>query len=559
MPPPRELARDPRSDQVPIPVAEYDPQSIEVKWQKAWAEKRCFEAGDLPARTKFYCLEMLPYPSGRIHMGHVRNYAIGDAVARFKRMRGYDLLHPMGWDSFGLPAENAAIKRRQHPKIWTESNIADMRGQLKRMGLAYDWTREIASHTPEYYRWNQWFFLRMLERDLAYRSLRQVNWCPTCATVLANEQVEQGSCWRCGTPVQMKALEQWFLRTSRYSDELLEDLDRMPGWPERVRTMQRNWIGRSQGAIVDFPVEGDARTPAAGSIRVFTTRVDTIFGATFLALAPDHPAVADLMRGSGEAARVERFLDEQRRAPVGEKLSAELAKEGVFTGRMAINPFNDERIPIWIANFIVMDYGTGAIMAVPAHDERDHEFASRYGLPIRRVIELTGGERGELPFTSMEARTVDSGPFSGLDCARAQRRMIEHAESAGFGRASIQYRLKDWGISRQRYWGTPIPVIHCDGCGIVPVRDEDLPVRLPEDVRFTGTGNPIETSETFVRTSCPSCGAAARRETDTMDTFVDSSWYFYRYLDPHNARAPFRAEAARAWFPIDLYIGGITH
>ena len=535
-------------------MADYSPSSIEPKWQSIWNDTGSFEAPDLPARPKFYCLEMLPYPSGRIHMGHVRNYAIGDAVARFKFMRGHDVLHPMGWDSFGMPAENAAIQRGMHPKQWTESNISDMRLQLKRMGFAYAWSREIASHRPDYYRWNQWFFIQMFRRGLAYRSLRRVNWCPTCLTVLANEQVEAGACWRCGATVTQKDLEQWFLRISQYAQELLDDLDTMTGWPERVVTMQRNWIGRSEGAFVDF------RTEEAGAIRVFTTRIDTIFGASFVALAPDHPAVEQLLAGSPEAERARRFLDDLRSTPVGEKLSADRGKEGVFSGRYAINPFTGDKVPVWIANFVLMEYGTGAIMGVPAHDERDHEFATRYGLPVPRVIAPADGSEPPLPFTTFDGRTIDSGRFSGLPCDEAVRRMTRWAVEQGFGQASVQFRLKDWGISRQRYWGTPIPMIHCERCGIVPVNESDLPVLLPEEVTLTGTGgSPLEASAAFRDTVCPQCGGAARRDTDTMDTFMDSSWYFYRYLDPRNAKAPYRTEVAKAWFPIDLYIGGITH
>jgi leucyl-tRNA synthetase len=525
-------------------MADYNPGSIEPKWQRIWDEKRSFAAPDLPDGRGFYCLEMLPYPSGRIHMGHVRNYSIGDVVARFKKMRGLQVMHPMGWDSFGMPAENAAIQRGLHPREWTESNIVDMRTQLKKMGFAYDWSREIASHRPDYYRWNQWLFIRMFERGLAYRSLRLVNWCPQCATVLANEQVEQGACWRCGTPVVQKSLDQWFFRISRYADELLADLDRMPGWPEKVLTMQRNWIGRSEGAFVDFRI---AEQPEADPIRVFTTRIDTIFGATFLALAPGHPVVRSLLEASEGRAAAEAFIAAERAVPVGERLSAEREKTGVTTGRHAVNPFTGEKIPIWIANFVLMEYGTGAIMGVPGHDERDAEFAGRYGLPSVPVIDAEG-------------RTIDSGRFSGLPCERARGVMTQWAKDNGFGEASVQFRLKDWGISRQRYWGTPIPMIHCAGCGIVPVPDADLPVLLPDDVSITGAGgSPLESSPSFVSTTCPKCGSPARRDTDTMDTFVDSSWYFYRYLDPRNDKAPFRPEVARGWFPIDLYIGGITH
>ncbi len=534
-------------------VPDYDHGSIEPKWQRRWEEKRCFEPPDLPARPKFYCLEMLPYPSGRIHMGHVRNYSIGDTVARFRVMRGFDVIHPMGWDSFGMPAENAAIQRSLHPKQWTASNIEDMRAQLKMMGFGYAWSREIATHTPEYYRWNQWLFIQMYRRDLAYRALRQVNWCPSCLTVLANEQVEAGACWRCRTTVVNKELQQWFFRIGRYAEELLEDLDRMPGWPERVLTMQRNWIGRSEGAWVDFRVEG------GGPIRVFTTRIDTIYGATFLALAPEHPAVEELLSGSPAEAGARKYLEGFSRAPAADREGAR-EKSGVFTGRHAINPFTGRKIPIWLADFVMMDYGTGAIMAVPGHDERDHEFATRYGLPVVTVIAPVNSEPAPPPFTDDSGRTVESGPFSGLSCAEARAAMTRHAESEGFGEGTTQFRLKDWGISRQRYWGTPIPMIHCASCGIVPVPESDLPILLPDDVTFTGKGgSPLETSTTFHDVRCPSCGGPARRETDTMDTFVDSSWYFFRYLDPANEAAPFRKDLVEAWFPIDLYVGGITH
>jgi leucyl-tRNA synthetase len=539
-------------------MADYDPQEIEPRWQVAWESARAFEAGRLGGPRKFYCLEMLPYPSGRLHMGHVRNYSIGDVVARFKTMRGFHVMHPMGWDSFGLPAENAAIQHRRPPAEWTEENISHMRAQLKRMGFSYAWSREIASHTPEYYRWNQWLFLRMFERDLAYRSRRQVNWCPKCLTVLANEQVVGGACWRCDSPVEQKDLDQWFFRITAYARELLDDLETMTLWPEKVRTMQQNWIGRSEGCALEFAVDGSSE-----KIRVFTTRVDTIFGCAFVALAPDHPLVAPLVEGRPEGESVRRFAEEESRIPVVERLQAEREKRGVFTGRMAVNPISGERVPIWVANFVVADYGTGALEAVPAHDERDFEFARRYGLPMRVVVDPPGerlhASRLEAPYTG-EGTTRDSGPYSGLPTEEARRRITRDAESKGLGKGSILYRLKDWGISRQRYWGTPIPIIHCGSCGIVPVPDDQLPVLLPTDVRLTGEGgSPMETSAMFVRAACPRCGTPARRETDTMDTFVDSSWYFYRYLDPANASRPFDREVAESWFPVDLYVGGITH
>jgi leucyl-tRNA synthetase len=539
-------------------MAAYDPESYEPRWQKAWDDERVFEPGRLGGERKFYCLEMLPYPSGRLHMGHVRNYSIGDVVARMKQMAGHTVIHPMGWDSFGMPAENAAIKHGRHPAAWTEENIATMRGQLRRLGFGYAWSREIASHRPEYYRWNQWLFTRMFEKDLAYRSLRRVNWCPSCQTVLANEQVEGGACWRCESPVEQRDLDQWFFRITRYAQELLDDLPRLEGWPKRVLTMQENWIGRSEGCSLSFAVEGSDE-----AIEVFTTRVDTIFGCSFVALAPDHPALERLIEGSAERGAVLGFAAGERRVPAAERLKADREKQGVFTGRHAINPVSGERVPIWVANFVVSGYGTGALEAVPAHDQRDFEFAKKYGLPIRAVVEPADGS---IDATAMaeaftgEGVTRDSGPFSGLPTPEARKRITRLAEEGGFGRGEVQYRLRDWGVSRQRYWGTPIPMIHCKECGIVPVPDHDLPVLLPEDVRFTGEGgSPLAASASFLAVDCPRCGGAARRETDTMDTFVDSAWYFYRYLDPRNGSAPFDREIVDSWFPIDLYIGGITH
>jgi leucyl-tRNA synthetase len=531
---------------------QYDPQQIEPKWQERWSDPALYRADPASGRPKYYVLEMLPYPSGRLHMGHVRNYSIGDALARYMWMRGYDVLHPMGWDAFGLPAENAAIQRGRHPHEWTVSNIAEMRRQMKRIGFAYDWAREIATCEPEYYRWNQWFFLKMLERGLAYRKKALVNWCPECATVLANEQVVNGCCWRHeNTPVEQRALEQWFLKTTVYAEELLNDMREIEaGWPERVLTMQRNWIGRSEGAEVDFALENSDQ-----KIRVFTTRVDTIFGATCVILAPEHPLAASA-DPQLEAAR-EQMIDSRARQDPGD-----IKKEGLFTGRYAINPFSGERVPVWIGNFVLTGYGTGAIMAVPAHDERDFEFCTTYGIPIRPVIRPVDGA---LPAPVTEAFTDDgvvenSGEWSGLPSAEARRRMGEKARTGGFGEPAITYRLKDWGVSRQRYWGTPIPVIHCPQCGVVPVPEKDLPVVLPLDVTITGRGSsPLATSESFTRVKCPACGAEARRETDTMDTFVDSSWYFYRYCDPRNDKAPFDSASIARWFPIDQYIGGVTH
>jgi leucyl-tRNA synthetase len=492
-------------------------------------------------------------------MGHVRNYTIGDAVARFKSARGFKVLHPMGWDSFGLPAENAAIKRKIHPRIWTEENIVQMRQQLRRLGYSYDWDREIAAHRPEYYRWNQWFFLKMLEKGLAYRANRWVNWCNTCRTVLANEQVEGGVCWRCDSPVSRKELEQWFLRITDYAEELDARLPELTGWSERVRQMQKNWIGRSEGALVRFPVE---EVPGMDPLEIFTTRLDTIYGATFCVLAPEHPAVARLAAGTEAGSGVAAFVERMGRRDTVHMDAQTGEKEGVFTGRHARNPYTGEKIPIWIGNFVLMEYGTGAIMAVPGNDERDHEFARQYGLPILPVVVPAEGA-GPAPegkaFTD-PGLLVDSGPYTGMTSAKAFEALLRAGQEKGFARRATQYRIRDWGISRQRYWGTPIPVVHCPGCGVVPVPERDLPVILPDDVEFTGEGgSPLERSPSFLKVDCPRCGKAARRETDTMDTFFDSSWYFYRYADPHNTEAPFAPAVARHWFPIDQYIGGITH
>jgi leucyl-tRNA synthetase len=537
--------------------------AIEKKWQERWDRERAFAAPRLPGPRRFYCLEMLPYPSGRLHMGHVRNYSIGDAVARFRRMRGETVLHPMGWDSFGLPAENAAIQRGIHPERWTEDNIAQMGVQLRRLGLSYDWDREIAAHRPDYYRWNQWFFLRMLEKDLAYRSRRRVNWCGSCRTVLANEQVEAGRCWRCDSVVGTRDLEQWFLRITRYAEELNAELDSLTGWPEKVRLMQRNWIGRSAGARVRFPLVGAAAGGDDGTIEIFTTRLDTIFGATFCVVAPDHPVVRRAPSSGPARAELDRFLERTAaREPVRPGEAPE-DKDGVDTGLRVRNPYSGEILPVWTANFVLLEYGTGAIMAVPAHDDRDFEFATRFGLPIRTVIRPAGAPPS--PVRSAGAFIEDgilagSGRYDGLASAAAREAMLKDGATAGFAEGVVNYRLLDWGISRQRYWGTPIPVVYCDGCGVVPVPDRDLPVLLPRDVPFSGSGgSPLEQVEAFVRCACPRCGGPARRETDTMDTFVDSSWYFYRYADARNPGAPFDRVVAGGWLPIDLYIGGITH
>jgi leucyl-tRNA synthetase len=538
-----------------MPEKPYDHSQIELKWAEAWRDYSVYRAREDGSLPKYYVLEMFPYPSGRLHMGHVRNYSIGDTLARYMWMRGYDVLHPIGWDAFGLPAENAAIKNRMHPRDWTLSNVANMKQQLMRLGFSYDWDREVNTCLPDYYKWNQWFFLKMWERGLAYRKEAKVNWCPDCATVLANEQVEDGRCWRCNSLVEQKSLSQWFLRITAYADELLDETYKSleKGWPERVLTMQRNWIGRSEGAEVDFP-----HVETGEKIRVFTTRIDTIFGATCVILAPEHPLAARLVSGDA-VARVKAMIDE-----LGRKDPGDVDKAGLFTGHYAVNPFNNERVPIWVGNFVLMGYGTGAIMAVPAHDERDFEFCRRYGIPVRPVIRPVDGALAD-GATMKEAFTEDgicenTGQWSGVPSGEARKPMAAYAHLHGFGNASTTFRIKDWGVSRQRYWGTPIPMIHCPSCGVVPVQESELPVVLPFNVEFTGKGrSPLENVPEFVNVVCPNCGGAAKRETDTMDTFVDSSWYFYRYCDPKNADAPFDPGKAARWFPIDQYIGGVTH
>jgi leucyl-tRNA synthetase len=547
-------------------VSAYDPQKIEEKWQKRWAEARVFESDVDPSKPKYYVLEMLPYPSGTLHMGHMRNYTIGDVVARVKRMRGFNVMHPMGWDAFGLPAENAAIKNNTHPRMWTNKNIAEIQRGLRRFGFSYDWRREISTCEPEYYRWNQWFFLRMLERGLAYRKKSRVNWCPKCCTVLANEQVVNGGyCWRHeDTLVESREIEQWFLKTTAYADQLLDDLKELEGgWPERVILMQRNWIGKSQGAKIKFAV---ADVAAAEPIEVFTTRIDTIYGATAVILAPGHPLLTKLLEGSPARAEAETKLAKMRQTSVKPEDLATMEKEGFFTGRYAVNPFSGEKIPVWVGNFVLMEYGTGAIMAVPAHDQRDLEFCRKYGLPVRVVVQPPEGEplaqeKMTAAFDEHEkGKLVNSGPYNGLSPQEAIAKMAAFAEQKGFGRAETIFRLKDWGISRQRYWGTPIPVVYCPKDGMVAVPDKDLPVLLPPNPKLTGMGeSPLASTPEFVNTTCPKCGGPAKREADTMDTFVDSSWYFYRYCDPHNEKAPYDSAKVAYWFPIDQYIGGITH
>jgi leucyl-tRNA synthetase len=551
----------------------YFPEKIEEKWQHFWAETGAFEVEPNKDRPEFYCLEMLPYPSGFLHMGHVRNYSIGDALSWYKRLQGFNVLHPIGWDSFGQPAEQAAIKRGVMPGEWTEANIAHMRGQMKRMGVSYDWRREIAAHTPAYYKWDQWFFLQMLKRGLIYRKNSPVNWCPQEETVLSNEQSSGGVCWRCGAAVEKRDLEQWFIRTTDYAAQLLADMAEIEqGWPERVLTMQRNWIGRSEGAFIEFPIKDtDER------VRVFTTRVDTIYGANAVVVAPDHPMLAKLMTDSVLKSEVEQFAArvKAKRAAAASQPGAEEEKEGMNTGLFAVNPFSGEQIPVWVGNYVLTEYGTGAVMSVPAHDERDFEFAQKYSLPIRQVIARVTHEQEQIkhdPEMGMDhSRTmphaftdygslVNSGDWSGKLSTDAMREMAAHAKAQGFGEPAVTYRLRDWGISRQRFWGAPIPIIYCAKCGVVPVPEKDLPVVLPERAEFTGTGqSPLAQVAEFVNTTCPQCHEPARRETDTMDTFIDSSWYFFRYCDPANNDAPFDKDVVAYWTPVDQYIGGIEH
>ena len=540
-------------------MSDYKPQELDKKWQQRWAAARAFEVDADPARPKFYCLEMFAYPSGHAHMGHVRNYSIGDVLARTKRMRGYNVLHPFGWDAFGLPAENAAIKNGIHPEESTRGNIAHMKGQLQRLGFSYDWNRELATCDPEYYKWNQWLFIQMYERGLAYRRKSSVNWCPVDNTVLANEQVVDGGCWRCGTPVETRDLEQWFFRITAYADELLDATREMTHWPEQVLTMQRNWIGRSEGARVSFAVAGDPAT----RIDVFTTRIDTIFGSTFVLLGPEHPLVGTFAERSADPGafrkRVQAFRTQDRAA----RISGDIEKDGFDTGVRAVNPFTNETVPVWVANFVLGDYGTGAVMAVPAHDQRDYEFARKFNLPIRVVVTADGRPQPADSLTeAVDAYgvLVESGEFSGLSSEDALKKMAALAQQRGIGESTIQFRLKDWGISRQRYWGTPIPMIYCEKDGIVPVPLDLLPVELPKVAEFTGRGeSPLAQVPDFVNVACPKCHGPARRETDTMDTFVDSSWYFYRFVDPRNKERPVDPAKITYWLPVDFYIGGIEH
>ncbi len=551
----------------------YSPKDIEKKWQENWEQEGFFAVKEDSQLPKFYCLEMFPYPSGKIHMGHVRNYVIGDVITRYKRMRGFNVLHPMGWDAFGLPAENAAIKHKVHPAKWTFENIAYMKGQLKKMGLSYDWKREVTTCKPEYYKWNQWFFLKMLERGLAYKKASSVNWCPSCETVLANEQVIDNKCWRCDSLVIQKELEQWFFKITSYAEELLRDADKLAGWPEKVVTMQRNWIGRSEGVEVDFRLIGSDK-----SLRIFTTRQDTLYGATFMSIAKKHPLIAELVKDEKTIRAIESLSEDPEQ------------KEGVFTGWYAENPLTGDKIPVWVANFVLMEYGTGAVMAVPAHDQRDFEFAKKYGLPVKAVIvpENTehriqntdnppsppfdkGGMGGFVPDLLSQAFEddgilINSSQVTGLPCKEARDKIADYLEQKGLGKKVVNYKLRDWGVSRQRYWGTPIPIIYCPSCGMVPVPESDLPVILPHDVVFTGKGaSPLSEAKDFINTKCPRCKAPARRETDTMDTFVDSSWYFVAYCFGGDEKIDFNSKLLTPdsklsyWMPVDQYIGGIEH
>lgn len=534
-------------------------QEIETRWQAYWKANKTFKTEADGTKDKFYLLEMFPYPSGRIHMGHVRNYTIGDVFARYKRMRGYNVLHPMGWDAFGLPAENAAIKHKIHPARWTYENINYMRSQLQKMGFSYDWDREIATCDPGYYRWEQLFFIRMHQKGLAYRRESPVNWCEKCGTVLANEQVVgSGVCWRCDTPVTTRRLKQWFFRITAYAEELLAECDRLTGWPEKVVTMQKNWITKSEGAEIHFPIEGSDK-----KITVFTTRPDTIFGATFMSLAVDHPLVLELSRSASQEAAVLAFAEKENREKRLRIGGEDFEKEGVFTGAYCLNPLTGRRMPIFAANFVLMEYGSGAVMAVPAHDQRDFEFARKYGLEVVVVIQPPGEKLSPENMTEAyveEGTMVDSGQFNGMNSNEAKEAIVRHLETTGLGKKAVSYRLRDWGISRQRYWGTPIPIIYCDTCGAVPVPEKDLPVVLPLDAEIDETGrSPLPRLSSFVNTTCPSCGQAARRETDTMDTFVESSWYFARYTCPDYTEAPLDRAGVDYWLPVDQYIGGVEH
>lgn len=536
----------------------YNFTEIEKKWQDVWEKEDAFKTIEDYDKEKYYVLEMFPYPSGKLHMGHVRNYSIGDVIARFKRLKGYNVLHPMGWDSFGLPAENAAIKNDIHPAIWTDSNIAEMHRQLQGLGFSYDWDREVATCKEEYYKWMQWIFIQFYNKGLAYKKDNPVNWCPSCQTVLANEQVVDGCCERCHTPVTKKRLSQWYLKITDYADRLLKDLDKMPGWPEKVKLMQKNWIGRSTGAEVTFEIENFSK-----KLQIYTTRPDTLFGVTYMVLAPEHPFVPELTNGTEYEAAVKAYQEECQHKSEIERTSLTKEKTGVFTGCYGINPVNGNRVPIFISDYVMMDYGTGAIMAVPAHDQRDFEFAKKFDLDIVPVVDSQNPEIDINNLTEAfvaEGTMINSGKYTGMNNKEAIEEITKDLEADGLGKAQVNYKLRDWLISRQRYWGCPIPMVYCEECGWVPEKEENLPVKLPTDVEFTGKGDsPLKTSKTFGETTCPCCGKKAVREFDTMDTFVDSSWYFLRYCDAHNSEKPFDKKKADYWMNVDQYIGGVEH
>ncbi|MBW2999341.1 leucine--tRNA ligase [Candidatus Woesearchaeota archaeon] len=532
-------------------------KAIQEKWQKKWEDSKIFKVSEKSKKPKFYCLEMFPYPSGKLHMGHVRNYVLGDSLARFKRMNGFNVLYPMGYDSFGLPAENAAIKSKVSPKEWTQKCIGMMKEQQKQLGLSYDWDREIATYLPEYYKWNQWIFLKWFEKGLAYKKSAPINWCSKCNTVLANEQVVGGKCWRCKGDVDIKDLEQWFLKITDYADELLNDLDKLEHWPEKVKIMQKNWIGKSHGTMVNFKLkDSDKEMP------IFTTRADTLYGVTFMVFAPEHPMIMELVEGTKNEKAVKEFIKKVVLQDRFTRTAEDKEKEGMFIGRYAINPLTNEEIPIYIANFVLLEYGTGAIMAVPAHDQRDFEFAKKFKIPVKVVISPTSYELKPEKMSRAyveDGVMVNSEQFNGSGNRDAIEEISKYLEKKGWGERTVQYKLRDWLISRQRYWGTPIPIIYCEKCGAMPVPEDQLPVVLPEDVQFTGKGNPMQTSSSFVNTKCPKCSGNAKRETDTMDTFVDSSWYFLRYCSPKEDALPFNKAAANYWMPVNQYIGGIEH
>lgn len=536
----------------------YNFEEIEKKWQQVWSDEHAFKTVDDETKEKYYVLEMFPYPSGKLHMGHVRNYSIGDAIARFKKMKGYNVLHPMGWDSFGLPAENAAIKNGIHPAIWTDSNIAEMHKQLAGLGFSYDWDREVATCKDDYYRWMQWLFIQFQKKGLAYKKENPVNWCPSCRTVLANEQVVEGCCERCHTPVTKKHLSQWYLKITDYANRLLEDIDTLDGWPNKVKLMQKNWIGKSTGAQIRFAIDGTNR-----ELEVFTTRCDTVYGVTFMVMAPEHPYVTELTKGTEYEQAANDYIEECTHKSEIERVSLTKEKTGVFIGHYCVNPFNGKKIPIYISDYVMMDYGTGAVMAVPAHDQRDFEFARKFGLDIVPVVDV---EDPAVDLNNLESaapaegRLINSGEFNGMDNLKAIPRIIDLIEDKRIGQKTVKYKLRDWLISRQRYWGCPIPMVYCEDCGWVPENEKNLPVKLPTDIEFTGKGeSPIATSKTFIETICPCCGKPARREIDTMDTFVDSSWYFLRYCDPKNTEKPFDKQKADYWMNVDQYIGGVEH